>query len=258
MPLDTFVAPKRQSSVPLRSRIAHARCLASRMRALKGPTYLAMLLSVLLNVQTQGADAPSVEGCRGAASWIRNHPESLQLESGNRRAISDPDLLKDLKVRVENDQAARRKWLADPKSETLGRSVDAIDAANLTWLRLLIFEKGFPAAAQVGNEGVHLAWVLLQHADQDPRLQSQLLPVLEQRFSAGELPPNDLARITDRVLVASEKPQRYGTQFDWFAGDFKLPEPSRLAEVDVERSHLGLMPLADYVCTIRTTREKAK
>lgn len=224
-------------------------------------TYLAILLSVLPNARTQGADAPSVEHCPGAASWSRNHPtfaESPQLEAGSGRAISDAGLLKGLKVRVESDQAARRKWVAEPKNETVGRSVDAIDAANLTWLRQLISEKGFPTAAQVGNEGVHLAWILLQHADQDPKLQSEQLPVLEQRFAAGELPANDFARITDRVLVASGKPQRYGTQFDWIVGEFKLPEPSRLAEIDTERSHLGLMPLADYVCTIRNMREKLK
>jgi len=84
------------------------------------------------------------------------------------------------------------------------------------------------------------------------------LPVLEQRHSAGELTANDLARTTDRILVASGKPQRYGTQFDWFAGNFELPEPRSLAEIDANRSHLGLMPLADYVCTMRVAREKAK
>jgi hypothetical protein len=236
--------------------------LMSRMRALNRSKYFSILLSVLLNVVAQGADSLSGEPCPGAASWKRSHPtlaETPDSKRGGNAAISDAALLKDLKVRVESDQAARRKLVADPKSETLGRSVDAIDAANLTWLRQLISEKGFPTAAQVGNEGVHLAWILLQHADEDPKLQSGLLPVLEQRFAAGELPANDLARFTDRVLVASGKPQRYGTQFDWFSGEeFKLPEPSRLAEIDTERSHLGLMPLTDYVCTIRTAREKLK
>jgi hypothetical protein len=229
------------------------------MRALKGLTYFAILLSVLLDARARGADAPSVEQCPGAATWTRTHPafaQSPQSESGDNRAISEYALLKDLKVRVETDQGARKRWLADPKSENLARSVAVIDAANLTWLRQLISEKGFPTAAQVGSEGVHLAWILLQHADQDPKLQSQLLPVLEQRFAAGELAANDLARITDRVLVASGRPQRYGTQFDWFSGAFKLPEPSRLTEIDSARSHVGLMPLADYVCTIRKAREK--
>lgn len=231
------------------------------MRAFKDSWYFAVLVSILLNARTQGADAPSVEQCPGAASWNRAHPEFAESplsKPGTRSAISDPELLKELKARVESDQAARRQLVADPKRETFDRSVHAIDAANLTWLRQLISEKGFPTAAQVGNEGVHLAWILLQHADQDPKLQGALLPVLEKRFAAGELPRNDLARFTDRVLLVSGKPQRYGTQFDWFSGEFKLPEASRLTEIDSERSRLGLMPLVDYICVIRNMREKLR
>jgi hypothetical protein len=229
------------------------------MQAKKSSYYLGVPLAVLLNVGVQGADRPS-EPCPGAASWKRSHPCLVETgdSKGGSAAISDVALLDDFHRRVESDQAARKKLLADPKSKQFGRSVDSIDTTNLTWLRSLVSEKGFPTAAQVGNEGVHLAWVLLQHADEDPKLQRELLPVLEQRFSTGELPANDLARFTDRVLVASGKPQRYGTQFDWFGGDFNLPEPGRLAEIDGERSHLGLMPLADYVCTIRVAREKLK
>lgn len=221
----------------------------------------AILLGVLLFVPAHGADSSSDEQCPGAASWRHSHlgsGETASTGAGN-AAISEGRLLNELKRRVDSDQAARKKLVADPKSKEFGRSVDAIDSANLAWLRQLIFQKGFPTAAQVGNEGVHLAWILLQHADQDPKLQSELLPVLQQRFAAGELPMNDLARFTDRVLVASGKPQRYGTQFDWFsAEDFKLPEANRLAEIDAERSRLGLMPLADYVCTIRAARNKLK
>jgi hypothetical protein len=230
------------------------------MSAHKHTRYFAILLSVVLDGQTQAADSP-VEQCPGAAAWRRSHPnlaDTSDPKSSGNTVISDPALLNDLKLRVESDQAARRKWLAERKNQHLSRSVDAIDMANRAWLRRLISEKGFPTAAQVGNDGVHLAWVLLQHADQDPKLQSEQLPVLEQRFSAGELPANDLARITDRVLVANRKPQRYGTQFDWFAEEFQLPESSRMAEIDSERSHIGLMSLADYVCTIHTAREKLK
>lgn len=220
------------------------------------PIYRAIIVCVLLCTQAQAADEPSVEPCPGAATWNRTHPgfaDHLQSESG---AVSDTKLLGELNVRFASDQAARKKWLADPKNETLAQSVDAIDAANLAWLRQLVSEKGFPTAAQVGYDGVHFAWLLLQHADQDPKLQSGLLPTIEKRFAAGELAANDLARITDRVFKAAGQPQRYGTQFDWFSGEFKLPEPRRLAEIDTERSRIGLMPLADYVCTIREEHEK--
>jgi hypothetical protein len=226
------------------------------MRSHKSLTCFTLLLSVFLSARIHGADSTTIEQCPGATSWSRSHPASAgSSRSGVSLTIANVELLQDLQGRVERDQLARRQWLADPQNERLARAVNAIDAANLAWLRKLMSEKGFPTAEQVGNDGVHLAWVLLQHADQDPALQSELLPVLEERYRAGELPANDLARMTDRVLVASGKPQKYGTQFDWFSGEFKLPELTRLTEIDIARSRLGMMPLGDYICTIRKERE---
>jgi hypothetical protein len=57
-----------------------------------------------------------------------------------------------------------------------------------------------------------------------------------------------LARLTDRVLLAAGKPQRFGTQFDWFSGRFKPKGIVNLADIESNRSSLGLMSLADYAC----------
>ncbi|HTU68372.1 MAG TPA: DUF6624 domain-containing protein [Steroidobacteraceae bacterium] len=193
------------------------------------------------------------ESCPGAAEWTSRHP-AMPTESSP--APSNPELLSALEARVERDQAARKKWLANQNDEALASAVDAIDVDNVAWLRAEVADRGFPTVAAAGRRGVHLAWVLLQHADRDPQLQSDLLPVIERRFADGELDANDLARLTDRLLQREDKPQRFGTQFDWFAGDFKLPEKAELAKIDAERKSLGLMPLADYVCTLRQAREK--
>jgi hypothetical protein len=226
------------------------------MRCRNFPTYSALVTLVFLSARDAGAESPNVDPCPGAQSWSRSHSsDSKSALSNATKTITDAELFKELQTRFERDQGARRQWLANPNSEDLARAVDAIDTANLAWLRELVLQEGFPTAAQVGSEGVHLAWVLLQHADQDPTFQSELLPVLQQRYRAGELPANDLARMVDRILIAGGKPQKYGTQFDWFAAAFKLPDPPRLAEIDIERARLGLMPLADYVCTIRKERE---
>ncbi|MEO8019303.1 MAG: DUF6624 domain-containing protein [Pseudomonadota bacterium] len=226
----------------------------------KCSAFLAVVVAGLSCSADQAGEAQPVEDCPGAISWQRDHQSGDKAghsEGDRNPVISEGALLEDLRLRVEKDQAARKRWLADQSSAELADEVESIDAENVAWIRTVISEKGFPTAAQVGNQGVHFAWLLLQHADQDPKLQSELLPVLEQRFSAWELPANDLARLTDRVLMASGKPQRYGTQFDWFAGDFTLPEPNELAEIDAARARLGLMPLVDYVCTLRKARSSA-
>lgn len=236
---------------PDKSRAAQFNRWASLMQSRQYWFFLALGAASLLDRASLAAETPHAEECPGASAWALEHPTA----SDGRSAILEPALLEDLKLRVERDQAARKRWLVDQGNSELANAVDSIDTENVAWLRNLVATKGFPTAAQVGKQGVHLAWVLLQHADQDPKLQKDLLPTLERRFAAGELPANDLARITDRVLMAGSKPQKYGTQFDWFTGDFSLPEQRTLVEIDAARAELGLMPLADYVCTLRKARK---
>jgi len=223
----------------------------SRFGYLKRPLFGIALLALIAN---HSGRAQTAEPCPGAAEWNRNHSSEVHSDGGVATNPSNPSLSAELHARFEEDQDARRQWLAEPKNEVLALNVERIDTSNLDWLRKTIAQTGFPSASQVGNEGVHFAWLLLQHADTDPALQSKLLPVLEQRYSAGELPANDLARFTDRILKAHGKPQRYGTQFNWMADDFKIPQGKALARIDSDRSRLGLMPLTDYVCTLRIGR----
>jgi hypothetical protein len=57
----------------------------------------------------------------------------------------------------------------------------------------------------------------------------------------------NLAYLTDRVLVAQKKPQRYGTQARPEGGKM-VPFPIEdEAKVDERRAELGLAPLADYL-----------
>jgi hypothetical protein len=205
-----------------------------------------------------GAD-PRPE-CPGATAWEEAHPDqSAQAiaERDKARTLSDPQLLAELQRRVDSDQAARRGLLHAPQDARATGLVQQMDAQNIAWLRRAL-EKGFPTAAQVGEPGVHLTWILLQHADSAPQLQQQWLPTLVARYQSHELPANDLARYVDRLLRAAKKPQRFGTQFDWQSGTFSLPERQILEEIEANRRQLGLMPLEDYACKmIRVAREAA-
>ena len=96
-----------------------------------------------------------------------------------------------------------------------------MDSDNLLWLKKLAKDAGIPSVAQVGESGVHWTWLLVQHADDDPQFQQSMQPIFAQRHQVGELPAEDLAKLTDRVLLSAGKPQRFGTQFDWYSGQFK-------------------------------------
>ena len=198
--------------------------------------------------------------CPGALAWLAAHPDesnSAMTQRDAARTFSDPALRADLAERFVRDQDARNAWIAHRGAPGLSAWVNRVDADNLQWLHRLVRRKGFPTVAQVGERGVRNAWLLLQHADQDPAFQAALLPVLMQRHADGELDGMTLSRFVDRVMVAGHQPQRYGTQFSpeaWATAHFGLPDEQAVQDVDDHRRALEIMPLADYVCMMSYVR----
>jgi len=196
-------------------------------------------------------EAPSA--CPGAAAWRAAHPSDAPSaidQQDAARHFTEPEVRRQLQDRFEADQRARRAYLKNPHDSALMSSVERLDADNQAWLKQVISDKGVPTAAQVGENGVKWAWVIVQHADTHPEWQASLLAEFEKRFEAGELPADLLAKMTDRVLLAQGKPQRFGTQFDWLSGHFNPRGASDIAQIDANRSAIGLMPLADYACLV--------
>lgn len=203
---------------------------------------------------SQAEPAPAAEthvSCPGATAWEETHKDLLPEAMARRdaaRLLTKPELLAEIRKRADRDQEARRVWLEHQSNRLLADAVYRVDQGNIAWLRRLIGTAGLPTAAEVGESGVHLTFLLIQHADAARDLQQKALPILVERYKTGELPATDLARLIDRILVEQKKPQRFGTQFDWLSGKFPLPDPAQVAEIDANRRELGLMPLADYAC----------
>jgi hypothetical protein len=189
--------------------------------------------------------------CPGADAWQEAHRDQLPSALAQRdqaRTFSAPELRAELERRFEADQRERQKLVANPHDREVRNLVQRMDMENLTWLKRLVKDNGIPTVAQVGESGVHWTWLLVQHADDDPQFQMSVQPIFVQRQKAGELPADDVAKLTDRVLLAAGKPQRFGTQFDWYSGQFKLKGAGNIADIEANRQALGLMPLADYAC----------
>jgi len=196
-------------------------------------------------------EAPSA--CPGAAAWRAAHPSDAPSaidQQDAARHFTEPEVRRQLQDRFEADQRARRAYLKNPHDSALMSSVERLDADNQTWLKQLVRDKGVPTAAQVGENGVKWAWVIVQHADAQPEWQASLQPEFEKRYQAGELSADLIAKLTDRVLLKQHKPQRFGTQFDWLSGHFNPRGAVDIAQIDANRSAIGLMPLADYACLV--------
>jgi hypothetical protein len=97
----------------------------------------------------------------------------------------------------------------------------------------------------VGDEGASSAWLLCQHADQDLELQRRALSLLDGAVGAGDAHARHLVYLTDRVLVAEGRPQRFGTQLHSSGGEltrYPVEEPDAL---DQRRAAMGLEPFEE-------------
>lgn len=196
--------------------------------------------------------------CPGLAAWESAHPQLSEKNQAARLVAvygkpTDPVLRQKLLDMLKSDQAAREAALKSRlQSQDALKKMLSVDAKNLPMLKHIIEQHGFPTPSQVGGDGVDAAFLLVQHADRDPALQSQVLPQLIELHDKGVIRGGDVALLTDRVLRAQGKPQRYGSQFalDEHDGSMKIQPTEDMAHLDTRRAAMDLPPIADYACML--------
>ena len=114
----------------------------------------------------------------------------------------------------------------------------------------VIFEEiGFPDYELVGVEASDAFWVIVQHNDADPVFQERVAYAMRGAVERGLADGSNLAYLTDRVLINTNRPQVYGTQLRYTlelarAMPKELDDP---AGVDARRAAVGLEPLFEYM-----------
>ena len=167
--------------------------------------------------------------------------------------------------RTKEDQNARNaliKWMNESGSngtvakgslskekqaefERVSTKVAEADEANTKWMKAVIEKHGWPTITMVGKDGASAAWLLVQHADADMKFQRQCLDLMT-KLPKDEISQTNLAYLTDRVLLAERKKQRYGTQFTSVDGKWKPLPLEDEANVDKLRAEVGMPPIAEY------------
>ncbi len=179
------------------------------------------------------------------------------------KSVKEPALARELLERMALDQRARHALIAEMAKQPEGdKSVPMdrlppeldlrkIDPENTAFMKRTLEKHGWPGKTLVGEDAANAAWLLVQHADSDREFQTKALDLLKPAVKAGEATGQQLAYLTDRVLVGQGKPQLYGTQFQ---GRGPTAEPAPIedeANVDKRRAEIGLGPLAEYAKQIR-------
>jgi hypothetical protein len=190
-------------------------------------------------------------------------------------AVKDESLRKELLAMLKEDQQARTAMLkemgekglsplkgktTDPRLQKLLAEIQRkwaeVDTKNRLRLEKIVDKCGWPGKSLVGKDGAHAAFVLVQHADQQRAFQKRCLKLMKAA-PKGEVEPQDIAYLTDRVLVGEKKKQRYGTQLEGKDGVFKALPIEDDKNVDKRRAAVGLPPLAEYLKTAQQFYEQA-
>lgn len=228
-------------------------------RALTTAFALAVSSALLTQARAEETDdrawAPQ---CPDAAAWLDAHPEQSEEAMKTRdaaRKLREPQLRDELQRRVDNEQAARQRYVSNGYRERDRQTAFRLDGENYNWLTNQLKGREFPTADDIGEYGLHLMWLLVHHADRDPQFQLDTLRQFEIRWQRREFASDDLARLTDRILRKTGRPQRYGTQHDWAGALQQGLAVANLADIDRARADIGLMPLKDYGCMMHELRK---
>ncbi len=150
-------------------------------------------------------------------------------------------------TRVRGELAAGRELY-----EGYAPRMAEVHLRNAREFEAIVAEHGWPGRTLVGEDGAHAAWVVLQHAIACPHLMRRCHILLAEAVSRGEAAPAHAAALEDRIRVFEQRPQRYGTQFDWDEHGRMAPLPLEdPARVNEYRRGVGLGPLEERLEQVR-------
>ncbi|MBE8724379.1 DUF6624 domain-containing protein [Flavobacterium hungaricum] len=124
---------------------------------------------------------------------------------------------------------------------------------NAAVLNEIIDQMGYPTIDKVGKEASEAAWLVIQHAVSQPEFMKKCLKLLAYAVHENKASEINLAYLTDRIAVFENKPQLYGTQFDWDENGLLSPNTfDDLESVNQRRKRIGLNSLEEQTESIRT------
>jgi len=141
-------------------------------------------------------------------------------------------------------------------NEGYNKEMEALHNKNVKVLSEIIERIGYPTSDKVGKEANESAWLIIQHAIGQPHFMKKCAKLLENAVNEHKAVPINLAYLIDRIAVFEEKPQLYGTQFDWDENGKLSPNLfDNSNKVNERRKLFGLNTLAEQTQIMRERAE---
>lgn len=123
---------------------------------------------------------------------------------------------------------------------------------NAEILNEIIDTIGYPTIEKVGKEANEASWLIIQHAIGQPDFMKKCVKLLEIEVNENKTIEINLAYLTDRIATLENKPQLYGTQFDWNENGEMCPNHfDDLKKVNQRRKSIGLNTLQKQIEIMR-------
>ncbi len=128
----------------------------------------------------------------------------------------------------------------------------ALHNHNAEKLDEIINRIGYPTIDKVGEAGNEAAWLIIQHSIGDPQFMRKCVNLLEDAVRKEKAKAIQLAYLTDRIAVFEDRPQSYGTQYDWDKnGELNPQKYDDKNKVNKRRESLGLNTLEEQTQIMR-------
>ncbi|MDF2553198.1 MAG: hypothetical protein K0R77_2473 [Chryseobacterium sp.] len=166
--------------------------------------------------------------------------------------------ISDIIIALKNaDLELREKLIASGKlGEGYNEEMAKLHNKNAGKLDEIIDDIGYPTVEKVGKEAAYAAWLIIQHSIGQPDFMKKCVRLLDEAVRKDKADPRNLAYLTDRIAVFENKPQLYGTQFDWDEnGELSPNLIDELNKVNQRRKSIGLNTIEEQTEIIRRQAE---
>lgn len=207
--------------------------------------------------------SPSTEACQATFAagdvtfrWQLSAAQDDHATRGGFDPAQDEDILAvqtDITRLWREDQAARHAMIGlrkldetDTTKWAQSRAVahgTRIDAMATTAIADYADRYGWIDTKRFGESVSAHAWILVQHADDHPEFQADILARMKSYVDRGETSLRNYAYLWDRVAVNTGQLQRYGTQPNWECdenGKMELRPLENPETVNERRAEMGL------------------
>src|SRR5262249_32430063 len=153
----------------------------------------------------------------------------------------------DQKFRTRLDEVEKKYGPNSKELAALWKEQIEIDNRLLKRLEEIIAQYGWPGRSLVGADASLAAFLIIQHADYE--YQKKYFPLIKEAMKKGEIRPQDVALLEDRMLMREGKKQIYGSQLTRNDTTRKLELwPVEDEEnLDKRRVSVGLESIAEYL-----------